>query len=112
VEITRADVGEVMVLSPSGPYLDANTSPPFCRDATKMAGPGAKVILDLERVRFVDSVGCGAILTLLKHVRTGGGDLKLCAITPPVRMVFELVRLHGLLDIFNTRDEAIRAFQV
>ena len=37
------------------------------------------------------------------------GDLKLCALTKPVRTVFELVRMHRLFEIFSTREDAIRA---
>jgi hypothetical protein len=37
--------------------------------------------------------------------------MKLCALTKPVRAFVEIVCLHELVDIFNTRDEAIKAFQ-
>ena len=29
----------------------------------------------------------------------------------PVRMVFELIRLHNICGIVNTRDEAVQAFE-
>jgi hypothetical protein len=30
----------------------------------------------------------------------------------PVRTVFELIRLHRICEIVNTREDAVRAFQI
>jgi anti-sigma B factor antagonist len=90
-------------------YLDASNTPEFKYQMEAVVEPHAKVVLDLSQVLFVDSVGCGGILSCLRKLNTVGGELKLCGITKPVRMLFELIRLHLVLDIFNTREEAIRA---
>jgi anti-sigma B factor antagonist len=112
VEITLEKVGDITVVTPLVDALDASNSKQFSQKVTDQVAPGDKVILELGRVRFVDSAGCGALITCIRHLRSGGGDLKLCGITKQVRMLFELVRLHNLLDILNTRDEALKAFQV
>jgi anti-sigma B factor antagonist len=111
VEITAETVGDVTVLTPRVDALDANNSRFFSRQVAGLVAPGAKAAIDLGQVKFIDSAGCGAIITCIRHVRSGGGELKLFGVTKPVRMLFELVRLHNLLDILNTRDEAVRAFQ-
>jgi anti-anti-sigma regulatory factor len=36
--------------------------------------------------------------------------MKLCNATRQVKDLFELVRLHKILDIFDTRDEAVASF--
>jgi anti-sigma B factor antagonist len=33
-------------------------------------------------------------------------------VTKPVRALFELVRMHRVFDIYNTREEALKAYQV
>jgi anti-sigma B factor antagonist len=112
VEITLEKVGDVTVVTPRVEALDASNSKQFSQKVTEQVAPGDKVVLELSRVRFVDSAGCGALITCIRHLRSGGGDLKLCGITKQVRMLFELVRLHNLLDILNTREEAVKTFQV
>jgi anti-anti-sigma factor len=112
VEITVEKVGDVTVLTPLVDALDASNSKQFSRTVTGLVAASAKVVLKLSQVRFVDSAGCGALITCIRHLRSGGGDLKLCAINKPVRMLFELVKLHNLLDILNTSEEAVKAFQV
>jgi anti-sigma B factor antagonist len=75
-------------------------------------GPKAKIILNLGQVQFIDSTGCGAILAFLRQLTPVGGDLKLCEVSKPVRSLFELVRMHRILDIYNTCDEAAKSFKL
>ena len=48
---------------------------------------------------------------VVQQIHEAGGDLKLCNLTKQVRALFELVRMHKILDIFETRAEAVAAFQ-
>jgi anti-sigma B factor antagonist len=65
----------------------------------------------MKRVNYIDSAGCGAIISCLKRVRQAvDGDLRICQVTPVVRTVFDLIRLHKMCDILETRDDAVRAF--
>ena len=111
MELTRDKVGNVTVVTVQGEHLDAGNTKDFKQDVSTTVEPNAKVVLDLSRVQFVDSSGCGAILSYLRQLKSAGGDLKLCAVTKPVRSLFELVRMHRVFDIFNTREEAVKAFQ-
>jgi anti-sigma B factor antagonist len=112
VEISVEKVEDITVLTPLVDALDASNSKQFSQQVAGQVAPGGKVVLELGRVRFVDSAGCGALITCIRHLRSGNGDLKLCGITKQVRMLFELVRLHKLLDILNTREEAVKAYKV
>ena len=104
-------VGDVTIIAVNGQYLDSSNADAF-RAAIAPALKGCrKLVLDLERVQFVDSRGCGTILSCLKQIAPAGGDLKLCRVNPPVRMVFDLIRMHNICAIANTREEAVHAFQ-
>ena len=65
------------------------------------------VVVDLHRVRFLDSAGCGALVAALTRFRTAGGELRLCCPTPEVKTLLELVRLNRILGLYDTRDAAI-----
>ena len=69
------------------------------------------VVFDLSNVEFVDSSGLGSILSCLRLLNASGGDLKLCHMRKPVRVLFELVRMHRVFDIAETLDDAVKAFQ-
>ena len=71
-----------------------------------------KLVLDLARLRFVDSSGLGAFISCLRKLNAKGGDLKLCGLSKQVRAAFELVRMHRVFDIHATSEDAVRAFAV
>ena len=104
-------IGDVAMVTVHAEQLDAGNSDDFRQEMAAVVKDNRKVVLDLARVQFVDSRGCGAILSCLKQLTPNGGDLKLCSVTKPVRTVFELIRLHRICQIVDTRDEALQAFK-
>jgi anti-sigma B factor antagonist len=111
VDVTTEKTDGVTFVTLDAESLDASNMPEFKRAFTGAVEPKAKVVLDLARVQFVDSSGCGAILAFLRQLSQVGGDLKLCSVNRPVRSLFELVRMHKILDICNNRDDAVKAYQ-
>ena len=69
-----------------------------------------KVILNLAGVNFIDSTALSTLVRGLKHCREKKGDLHLCELQQPVRVIFELTRLDKAFDIFPTEAEAEQAF--
>jgi len=110
MEAVVEKVGEATVLTIPGESLDASNAKDFKRDVMPIMERNLKVVLDMSKLQFVDSSGLGAILSCLRRLNASGGDLKLCGMTKPVRALFELVRMHRIFDIFNTREEAVSAF--
>lgn len=100
----------VKVVVVSGDYLDSSNAQEFRHEVQPVLEAGGNVIFDLSRLKFVDSSGIGVLLSCRKQVNTSGRDLKLCGVSKQVRVLFELVRLHHIFEIFNTKEEAIRAF--
>jgi len=105
-------VKDVAVVTVNTEDFDASSSEEFKRQIAPVLQTTNKLILDLQRVGFVDSSGCGAILSCLKALTTSGGDLKICRVSGPVRSTFELVRMHRICQVCATREEALQAFGV
>ena len=102
--------GDVAVAEVPVEELDASNAGDFKRDMAPLIDEHARVVLDLSRLRFVDSSGLGAFISCLRKLNAKGGDLKLCGMSKGVRAVFELVRMHRVFDILGTQEEAVRAF--
>ena len=112
MEAVIEKIGDVTIIELPYEKIDVGSKPDFQADVAEvLSEPGAKVVLDMQRVQFVDSAGIGAIVSCLRQLSGSGGDLKLCEVAKPVRALFELVRLHRLLDILNTKEEALQSFQ-
>jgi anti-sigma B factor antagonist len=103
-------IGDVTVVAPNLEQLDASNADDFRRDMAPILQDCRKLVLDLSGVQFADSRGCGAILSCLKQLSAVEGDLKICEVSRPVRMVFELIRLHRVCEILGTKEQAVEAF--
>jgi anti-sigma B factor antagonist len=104
-------VGNVAVAAVPVEELDASNAGEFKHDIAPLLEVHTQMVLDLSRLRFVDSSGLGAFISCLRKLNAKGGDLKLCGMSKQVRAVFELVRMHRVFDILATREEAVRAFE-
>jgi anti-sigma B factor antagonist len=102
--------GDVAVVTVNAEHLEVGNADDMRAAMDPVLRDHRRVVLDLSRLEFVDSRGCGVILSCLKGLAERGGDLKLCRVTPPVRAVFDLIRLHKVCEITDTREQAIASF--
>jgi anti-sigma B factor antagonist len=100
----------VLVLALTMDSLDASNVRKLKEAIAELIGTSNRVVLDLSGLKFVDSSGLGVMLSCLRNVRERHGDLRLCAMTPTVRSLFELMRMHRVFNIYETREEAVHAF--
>jgi anti-sigma B factor antagonist len=108
----KIDNGRISIVQIAAPALDAGNAGEFKAGMAPMCTAGSTVILDLSPLKFVDSSGLGAMLSTLRQLNAIGGDLKLCGMNRPIRALFELVRMHRVFEIFNSREEALRSLGV
>jgi len=108
---TKAETtGGVTIVTPGMAALDAASTRDFKRQMAPILREHHRVVLDLSQVAFVDSSGLAAILSCLRELNAAGGDLKLCGVSAAVRTLFEMVRLHRIMDILPTREAALAAW--
>ncbi|HEV3143335.1 MAG TPA: STAS domain-containing protein [Gemmataceae bacterium] len=110
MEFTVTNVGDVAVVEVHTEELDASNADDFRREMDPILHAQNRIVLDLNRVQFADSRGCGAILSCLKYLSGVSGDLKICRVNKPVLTVFELIRLHRICEILPEVDDAVKAF--
>ena len=110
MELTVQKIGDVAVVTLLGEILDASNSKEFKQDIAPVLEANPKLVFDMSQLQFVDSSGLGSILSCLRQLNAVGGDLKLSGMSKPVRALFELVRMHRIFDIFNTKEEAASTF--
>jgi anti-sigma B factor antagonist len=111
VNFNVENVDDVVVVVLPGETLEASNSEEFKRDITSLLEDNTKVLFDMSQMQFVDSSGFGALLSCLRRLKAKEGDLKVFGLAKPVGALFRMIRMDRILDIFDTRDEAIKAFQ-
>ncbi len=109
MELAIDRINDVAVAMVPIDELDATNVAEFKSALAPILETQNELVLDLSRLRFVDSSGLGAMLSCLRQLSAKGGDLKLCGLTRQVRAVFELVRMHRIFDIYATKEDALQA---
>jgi anti-sigma B factor antagonist len=71
-------------------------------------GDGAKnILLNMGRVRSIDSSGVGELVAAYTTVTNRGGKLRLFSLPKRVLGVLEITQLITVLDILDDEDEAV-----
>jgi anti-sigma B factor antagonist len=70
-----------------------------------------KIVIDLNGVSWMNSMGVGALMRCLTTVRNAEGDLRLARMSEKARSVFVITQLISIFKIFETVDQAKESFK-
>lgn len=106
MKLSYEDHGVITVLTISG-ELTADQADAFRRSVGERFAAGARdVVLNIEHLTLVDSVGLELLLWLLDEVAERGGQVRLVKPDDMVRKILELTRLDRRFDIHDTLESA------
>ncbi|MEJ2053101.1 MAG: STAS domain-containing protein [Calditrichaceae bacterium] len=66
-----------------------------------------RIILDLKHVKWINSLGVGAIMHALSIIQKVDGQLHLANLTDKVRSVFVMAQLNKLFEIHESVDDGV-----
>jgi anti-sigma B factor antagonist len=69
-----------------------------------------RLILNLEEVLYVDSVGLSTLVASYTTARRQGGDVKLLRLTKRIHDLLQITRLSTVFETFDSLEEATRSF--
>jgi anti-sigma B factor antagonist len=76
-----------------------------------LAAKGQKrIVLNLRGLKRLDSSGIGELARAYASIRQRGGDLKVLHLAPHIAEILQLVRLHTVLEDFDSEQRAIESF--
>jgi len=102
-------VGDVAVVQCSGRIVSGAEVRSLQLHLEKIFIQHHDVVLNLEKVDFVDSSGLGALVRLVSTAKVNHGTLKLCALQPHVKKTLEMTNLMALFETFESEADAIVA---
>lgn len=103
--------GDVSVMHCGG-SLDADSISAFKKIAYDLVDKGAiRLVVDCANLTFVDSMGLGVLISLLRRARERQGDVKVASLTDDVRTIFEITRLHRLFEVCADTNTAVKRFE-
>jgi len=67
-----------------------------------------QIVLDLEKLQFINSKGIGYLVSIRTHLAKDGRTLILAAASEPVMDVISLVGLTNIMPYYDTLEEALK----
>ena len=104
MEARISEQAGVSILQVSG-EINISTSPDLRKVFEK--NTSKKVVVDLEKVSYIDSSGLATLVEMLKKMRSQGGSLGLSGMSDKVRSLFEITKLDKLFLVYKTQAEAV-----
>jgi anti-sigma B factor antagonist len=100
----------IVIIDPKG-RLTLETEAVFAEVVDKRLQAGcANLVLDLERVAYIDSAGIGSIVRAYCSAQRQGGRLVLLHVTGKNKQVLGITKLLTVFDVYDTEAEAERSF--
>ena len=91
--------------------MDTNTSQEFEERLFKSITNGAKIlVLNFKGLHYISSASIRVILKAINAIRRLDGRIMLCCLQDYVKEVFDTSGVEGMLPIFATKDDALKAF--
>jgi anti-sigma B factor antagonist len=111
MQIQTSDDGGVTVVSVEGDLVLGPPEAAFKRTISELLERGrVNLLVDLGKVRYLDSSGLGALVRALSESQKEGGQTKLLNAGPRILQILEITRLDSVFEIYDDKEKAVSSF--
>ena len=84
-----------------------------CHEKVKalVSGGMKKIVVDLSKVKWMNSKGLGMLMACYTTLTNAGGQLKIAGATEKTNSLLMMTKLITIFDAYNTTDEAVENFK-
>ena len=101
----------VLLLDCAGRLLTGDPATALRDRLTQVLADGKKqIILNLEKVDFIDSTGLGALVICYTSAKKAGGGLKLLNLQEKAIELLVLTKLSSVFELFTDEQHAVNSF--
>ncbi len=105
IEIRFDEKENIWVFLPEG-EIDIYTSPKVKEEILNcFNSKQTDILIDGERLKYIDSTGLGALISILKKLKEADNKIYLSNIKPNIRKIFDITELDKLFIIRGEEDE-------
>lgn len=110
--INKEIVGDVCVLLMSGVLNHPMGSQYFKQQLLMALINNRLILLDMEELTFFDSLSVNAVMNMNKLLKSTGGALQICGVNYIIRDLFKTLYIDAIIPVFDTQEEAFKAWGV
>lgn len=110
MEISQRNNGQVTILDIHG-EIDLYNTPEIEMTTRKLIKESkTRILINLKEAPYIDSTGLGMLLNIQRELQKASGALKLTGFSPGLKKIFEMTKLVTKFEIFESEEDALRAF--
>lgn len=93
-------------------YVDAHTFAEFEEELTRLTDREKQynLLLDLEKLTYINSTGLGLLMATFRQVRQHGGDLVIAKMSDKITNIFNLLGFSRLIHTYPDEASALAKF--
>ncbi|HEX7997431.1 MAG TPA: STAS domain-containing protein [Pyrinomonadaceae bacterium] len=112
LEIQERQAGDVTILDMDGKITIGEGSTALRSAIRRLAGEGKKkILLNLEKVGYMDSTGLGELIASYTTVSRDGGQLKLLQLSAKLQDLLVITKLLTVFDTYDSESDALGSFK-
>lgn len=101
----------VAILEMSGQLMGGPDADAFDEVLKTLIHEGCRnVLVNMEKVRWVNSTGLGILISGYTTLKKSGGELKLLKVSDRIENIFIVSKLYTVFESYQDEDEALRSF--
>ncbi len=109
--ITEKMVGDVRILIYKGKMMDGSETNELHKKLQSLIEEGVKkVVLDLGKVKWMNSAGVGVLCACQTTFASRDGHLKLARVTKKIKSLLIITKLINVFQNYDTVEDAVDSF--
>jgi len=109
MKYTKEIEGNIIRLYFDGDLIGENNGPELVELANEMISKNVtQCLLNISKVRYINSSGIGVLITLLTKFRNKGGELYLLEPSEQVNKLLFMTKLHAIFTIAESEEEVLK----
>lgn len=98
----------IIVVHLSGDLIDKNQTVRMTEEVEGFISQGkSKLILDMEELRYMNSSGLNALITLLTKSRKTGGEAVITNVSKKIKELFLITKLNTVFTVTDSMEKAV-----
>ena len=111
MKITQRDADNVVVLDLNGKLTGGPDAEIFREVFKSLVDQGKKnIVVNLEKVSWINSTGLGILISGYTSIRRGGGDLVIMHASDRIESILYVTKLNLLFKSYETEEDALKSF--
>jgi len=111
VKSSTLENGTIGVIEAKGSLVGGEETDELRRYVADFLQQGVKnLVIDLSKVTYLNSTAIGVLVSAHTSYARNKGQVKLCGVNRNIDNIFVITKLMLVLDVVETREDAIKAF--